>query len=247
MPLDLTVCDAAIRQDPVLYLDLTEAVRRGIGHVVDACPTGALVAFDYNTQPDQDTGFTMFALDEETAQRLAAQLPPDPNLITVHEQLSLPILERQFGLERGHSCFQLGWLSSTPLPIPDFGLTVRPLSPDHLGQVCAHYQLGSSSYMEWLLAHGMLYGAFRENILTGFIGRHAEGSMGLLEVFPAYRRQGIAGLLQRWLTNLELSQGHTPYGQVFTDNAPSLALQRSLGFQASNGVLYWATKESSSP
>lgn len=243
MPLDLTICEAAIHQDPILYLDITETIRRGIGHVVDACPTGALVAFDDDTQQAENVDFTMFALDEETAQRLTTRLPPDSRLVTVHDSFSLPILERQFGLRIGNPCTQFSWLPPDPLPLPNSDLAVRPLSPAHTEEVCAHYKLGSSSYMEWLIAHGRLYGAFEGDILTGFIGCHAEGSMGLLEVFPAYRRRGIAGLLQRWLTNLELSRGHIPYGQVFTGNAPSIALQHSLGFQSSNGVLYWATKE----
>ena len=52
--------------------------------------------------------------------------------------------------------------------------------------------------------------------------------MGLLEVLPNY------------LTNLELSRGHIPYGQVFDGNEPSLALQRSLGYQRSAGLMYWS-------
>lgn len=57
---------------------------------------------------------------------------------------------------------------------------------------------------------------------------------------PNYRRQGIATLLQSYLTNLELSRGHIPYGQVFDGNEPSLALQRSLGYQRSAGLMYWS-------
>ena len=73
------------------------------------------------------------------------------------------------------------------------------------------------------------------------MGRHTEGTIGLLEVLPQYRRQGVATLLQRFMTNLELSRGHIPYGQVFEDNIPSLALQRSLGYRISDGLLYWVS------
>ena len=47
-------------------------------------------------------------------------------------------------------------------------------------------------------------------------------------------------MLQSYLTNLELSRGHIPYGQVFDGNEPSLALQRSLGYQRSAGLMYWS-------
>ena len=45
MTTDLSICRDALNRDPVLYLDLTEAVRRQDGRVLGACPTGALVAF----------------------------------------------------------------------------------------------------------------------------------------------------------------------------------------------------------
>ena len=111
---------------------------------------------------------------------------------------------------------------------------------DHLPLVEAHYQLTDGGYLSGRIALGALYGAFDGANLAGFIGFHAEGTVGLLEVLPNYRRQGIATLLQSYLPNLELSRGHIPYGQVFDGNEPSLALQRSLGYQRSAGLMYWS-------
>lgn len=76
-----------------------------------------------------------------------------------------------------------------------------------------------------------------------FIGRHAEGSIGLLEVLPQYRRRGLATLLQSYMIGLELSRGRVPYGQVFDGNDASLALQQSLGMSRSMGPLYWAVRD----
>jgi GNAT superfamily N-acetyltransferase len=152
-------------------------------------------------------------------------------------------LERRFGLRLGQKRWQSAYLGRDLMPLPDTGLTVRQLEPRHLAQVSAHYKLSDEHYLRWLLERGALYGAFQQDELCGFIGTHAEGSVGLLEVLPQYRRRGIATMLQRFMTDLELRRGHVPYGQIFDGNEPSLALQTSLGYERSHGPLYWATQD----
>ena len=71
MTTDLSICQAALNRDPVLYLDMTESVRRGDGRVLAASPWGALVAFT-NLMDGPDYGYTMFADDEPDAAVVAA-------------------------------------------------------------------------------------------------------------------------------------------------------------------------------
>lgn len=243
MSIDLSICQEALNRDPVLYLDLTEAVRRGEGRLLAATPRGALAAFHNYEKDGQDLGFTMFADDLETAQALLALIPPKPTFITVHEALYRDELEKRFGFTRLNPCWQLGWLRTTPPPLPDAAADIRQLDQSHLPTVLANYTLTDQEYLSWLIAHGELYGAFDGGTLMAFIGRHAEGSVGLLEVLPPYRRRGLATLLQSYMIGLELSCGHVPYGQVFDGNDPSLALQRSLGMTRSMGRLYWAVRD----
>lgn len=242
MTTDFSVCQDALNRDPVLYLDLTEAVRRGDGRVLGATPHGALVAFT-NLVEGPDYGYTMFADDLETAQALCTLIPPSPGFITVHERHCLDPLKKRFGFSEINACWQVGYLHTAPLPLPDLGVEVRPLDPSHLSTVCANYQMEDEEYLDWLIRRGEMVGAFDGDTLTAFAGRHAEGSMGLLEVLPQYRRQGLATLLQSHIINLELARGHIPYGQVFDGNEPSLALQRSLGMAQSMGRLYWAAPD----
>ena len=105
-----------------------------------------------------------------------------------------------------------------------------------------NYKLEGEDYLRSLLERGQLFGGFLNDTMVGFAGRHAEGSIGLLEIFPPYRRQGFATVLERYMINQELALGHIPFGQVLTDNAPSLALQRSLGMTLSDGTLYWLSR-----
>lgn len=235
MTAGLSACRGLLAQDPVLYLDMTEPVRLGTGAVHAAFPDGALVEICI----EDEGGFSMCAASPETARKLAAMVPPSAGYLTVHEDFYFPLLEERFGYRAMRACWQVGYLEREPLPLPDLGLEVRRLEPSHLPDVERHYKLVGGDYVAALLERGALYGAFRETELWGFIGCHWEGTIGLLEVFPEHRRQGVGTLLQAYMTNLELARGHIPYGQVFDGNGPSLALQRSLGFQRSRGKMYW--------
>ena len=239
MTTDLSVCQDALNRDPVLYLDMTEAVRRGEGRVLGAAPHGALVAFT-NLIDGPDYGYTMFADDERTARSLCALLPPSPGFITVHERHYLGLLQERFGFSEINSCWQVAYLHTAPPPLPELDAEVRPLDDSHLPTVCANYQMEDEEYLGWLISRDEMVGAFDGDTLMAFAGRHAEGSMGLLEVLPQYRRRRLATLLQTHMIRLELSRGHIPYGQVFDGNEPSLALQHSLGMTQSTGRLFWA-------
>lgn len=242
MDIDLSICQEALNRDPVLYLDLTEAVRRGEGRVIAAMPRGALVAFT-NLMDGSDLGYTMFADDERTARRLFAMIPAKPGFITVHERHYSDLLKKCFGFSELNACWQVGYLRTSPLPLSNPDVVLRPLEAAHLPTVLANYKLEDEAYLAWLISRGELVGAFDGDTLMAFAGRHAEGSLGLLEVLPPYRRRGLGTLLQSHLINLELSRGCIPYGQVFDGNEPSLALQRSLGMAQSMGRLYWAVRD----
>ena len=135
--------------------------------------------------------------------------------------------------------YQAAYLRTQPPVLQDYVLAIRQLDVSDLPQVSAHYQLEGADYLCSLLDRGQLFGGFQNGTLAGFVGRHAEGSIGLLEILPQYRRQGFATALERYMIDLELSLCHIPFGQVLTDNAPSLALQRSLGMTISSGTLCW--------
>lgn len=243
MNTDLSICREALDRDPVLYLDLTEAVRRGDGQVVGAAPQGALVAFTNLGEGSANGGYTMFASDLDTARSLLSLLPEAPGFITVHETLYFDLMKECFGFGGMHPCWQFGWLRPTPPPLPESDAAVQRLGASHLPTVCANYHMESEDYLGRLIERGQLYGAFAGDTLMAFAGCHADGSMGLLEVLPQYRRRGIATLLQSYMINLELARGHIPYGQVFDGNNPSLALQQSLGMIQSTGQLFWAVRD----
>ncbi len=234
---DLSVCRDALDLDPVRYLDMTEPVRLGRATVLDADPDGALVQI--HSEGRGDSICSLFARTEERARALREHIPPETVFVICHETCSLPALAEHPGCQSVHPCWQAAWLGQELLPLPRLPFVLRPLTEDALPQVTAHYTLTDGDYLRQVLHRGELLGAFDGDALAGFIGLHAEGTMGLLEVLPAYRRRGLATLLLSHLANTELARGHVPYCQTFQDNEPSLALQRSLGFCCAKGPIYW--------
>lgn len=234
----LESCWEVISRDPVRYLDLTEAVARGDGVLVDVCPTGALARLHTYDLPGQEPGYSMFAQDLPTARRMLAQLPAGVDYIIIHEDHYIPLIQERFHLDAGKPAYQTAYLKAD-IALPQAPFDVRALSMTHLPLVLANYHLETPDYLEYLVKTGEFLGAFEGDTLVGFMGRHAEGAMGLLEVLPPYRRRGIGRLLESHMIRRELALGHVPYGQVFSDNAPSLALQRDMGLTLSQETLRW--------
>ncbi|MBR6008742.1 MAG: GNAT family N-acetyltransferase, partial [Clostridia bacterium] len=75
--------------------------------------------------------------------------------------------------------------------------------------------------------------------LVGFIGEHLEGSMGILYVFPEYRRRGFGAALQARLMARTIKQGYIPFGQVEKTNTASLLMQKKLGMTQSDRLIVW--------
>ncbi len=94
-------------------------------------------------------------------------------------------------------------------------------------------------YLEGRLRAGWLFGAYLRGELAGIAGMHAEGSMGMLSVFPEFRGHRVGMALEAYVVNASVERGFMPYAQVDVKNGPSLRLQESLGLAIAKGHLYW--------
>lgn len=223
---------AWLNRDPLRHTDMTEAIRRGLGFVAAADEKGVLLSVD-----EGYCGMLSCA-DAETALRLLAgrNFP----LLAIHQQEQETALCARLGMETWMRCRQAVYEGEQP---PAFeSAEIRLLTEEHLDFLLANYRQEDSEYLAWLLERRALFGLFREGELAGFIGKHAEGSMGLLEVLPAFRRQGIGQTLESFMIDRELRAGNRPYCQVFRENAASLALQKKLGLRLAEGLVIWLRK-----
>ena len=77
---------------------------------------------------------------------------------------------------------------------------------------------------------------------AGFIGTHEAGSIGLLQVFPAFRRHGYARLLESYMIDQQLRAGHVPFMHIVYENEASAKLQASLGAVKCTRPAIWIFK-----
>jgi tRNA (guanine37-N1)-methyltransferase len=144
------------------------------------------------------------------------------------------------GYEIHCECYQLVYTQKVPLPVKH--KDIRQLTMEHLDYVGSRYSYDGREYVEARIREGVMYGAFVEDAPVGFVGMHNEGSLGLLYVEEAYRRQGIAVSLEAYVINRMLEKGWTPYGQVIVGNEESFALQEKLGLYRSDRTVWWLEK-----
>ena len=75
--------------------------------------------------------------------------------------------------------------------------------------------------------------------MVGFVGKHLEGTMGILEILPKHRRKGYGTELEKFMINHVLEKGITPFCQVESGNEKSFKLQLKLGLKESSKRVYW--------
>ncbi|WP_455580906.1 GNAT family N-acetyltransferase [Dysosmobacter sp.] len=147
---------------------------------------------------------------------------------------------------RGHyrdimTCAQALYLKKEPVVLtPRPGVSVRPLTMEDLDFVVRNYHNPGAyaSHIRGRIAEGML-GGLADGELAGFAGVHQEGAMGLLEVLPAFRRRGLAEVLEAAVINRQLRRGRLPYCHVRVGNTASETLQKKLGLTFDSRLLYW--------
>ena len=223
---------AYLGRDPLFYMDMLEPLRRGTAELLYAEDDGVLLC-------ESGGIHLMSAAGPAAAERCFALLSRCAMLVG-HELWYKAEAARRFGLHEEQICYQAAWLAPEPPAAAPFGGELRLLGEEMAQWVYDHYShpFGGVAYMQGALRRGML-GAFVDGACAGFAGFHEEGSIGMLEVLPAYRRRGVGEALLRGAVRLALERGQYAFGQVFTDNQASLALQRKVGMSVSQERLFW--------
>lgn len=218
--------------DPILNSDLTSEIEFRGGILVEGSTQGALVS-------DQKHQFFMLSTtDEAYGRSLLTLIPQDVEIIQVcQEHLVAPAIER-FGFAGVMPCRRVAYLGSKPIEYEPT-LDIRPATPDLVPFISTYYKLHDESDLTETVERGDLWCGYKDGVFVGFIGRHPEGSMGMLYIFEEHRRKGYAQELEMFLTNHMLSLGELPRGDVKIDNEQSLKLQEKMGFTAAATLIYW--------
>lgn len=222
-----------LRRDLPLHVDMLEALRRGTAELRCALPDGVLL-----WEPESEL-WLLSAASPEASDRLLAEAG-ELSFACVHQRFTVSRLAERYDFSFQLECWQTAWLHPEPIPAPGL-FELRILTPDAAPWVNAHYHGAADElpYVRTLLERGLLTGAFEGDVCLGFIGRHSDGSVGLLSVLPEYRRRGVAEALAIDAADRELAAGRVPYGQVVCGNEPSIALHRKLGLTFSDTPVWW--------
>lgn len=224
-----------LKRDPLLYVNLTQALERDLAETVAASKEGILL------KDKTSETYMLSARTNDTALALLEKCA-DAQLLMASESFYLEEITTRMRLKLLMDCRQASYQKKEKLPVKETGAILRPLQKEHALFMQQNYTLGVElSYIQQQIETGVAFGAFYGNELAGFIGMHSEGSLGLLEVMPAYRGRGIGSALQAYAANKLLEEGYIPFAQIEKENRPSLRLQKSLGFSLTNRLVYWYT------
>lgn len=229
---------AYLERDRTRCIDMIEAIRRGRAEVLYTAPDAVLL---------MTRGWLMLLACDTVEAGISALSHRDDAAegIVAHSEAARDAVKAvvpEFG--RVNPCWQAYYAGTEPRPVPDV-CEIRPFRKEDIPFLMEHYDVVSEpEYFEERIEENELFAGYRDGKLCAFIGFHDDGSGGMLEVLPEFRRLGIGSALELFLHNEALRRGWTPYGQIFVGNEASKQLQRSLGLIVSDGEIYWMHKES---
>ncbi len=226
------------------YIHLMELLARGKARIAFRQGKNMLVRVE-NTQS--------YALYVESAD-VAGMLPelkagwlPDQELmkLAVCQKAVKDLLIVQYGLKLRKTCYQACFTRKESLRVEY--RDIRPLGETDLEYAAERYNICGKTYLQRRIQAGAVHGIYirqgEKMLLAGFIGVHENGSMGMLYVDQAYRRQGLAASLESWLINYHLKRGEIPFCQIGEENVPAIRLQEKLGLYLCSEPMWWLEKD----
>ena len=227
----LTYC----KKDPLITIDITEAIGLGLARVIAAEEKGVLVYL-----PAPSKAYYLCTDDVDTAERLCDLITEEKEMIVTHRAHEQSVIKARFVTESFEPCYNVAYLKKVPPISPVAEIVVRPMDQVDLPTALSVYTLyQAEEEMIELIQRKKLLGAYAGEKLVGFVGFHAEGAMGMLEVLPEYRKKGYGTALVCAQIDSVLQEKHVPFGQIFASNLPSLEMQKKLGFSFSEPTVVW--------
>lgn len=220
----------------LLHVDMIECIKNNEYKIIEYIEGGVLIS-------DKEEALIMLtAFNMETAKALIDKIPKGVEMLVIHQYFYCNYLKERFNVYDEMSCYQSVYTKNKPFNIEESSINVKILNEEYVESIFNNYSSKNTvdiKYIKERINTNTMLGAFINEKLVGFIGTHEEGSMGILEVLPQYRKNGIGALLQKHATNLALQQSRIPYGQVKVNNEKSIKLQKKLGFELSSEIVYW--------
>ena len=232
-------CIEFLKRDKLSHIEMIELLHRGKADILYFDKDGVLLQ-------DTDSQYYMAtAINEDGADKIVRALKNrniNCRYIVSHQEFLNNRICEAFHYHVLMQCKQAVYTRKEVLPLKKAvtdKYSFRPLTIDEAAKVTATYAYGDETYIKERIRKNAIFGLFEDEVMCGFIGIHSEGSLGMLEIFPEYRKVGLGTILETYMINYALKLGWTPFGQVEIGNEPSFALQNKLGLYLSKNCLWW--------
>ncbi len=151
------------------------------------------------------------------------------------------VLKNFKNIKKKKACYQILYREPFGVEIPE-DTTVKELPPtdENIDFVTSTYTLGfAREDIKRLMQDFTFYATYTNGELSGYIGRHDEGSIGLLEIMPKFRRKGLGAFLVDYSVKMVNEQGDIAYCNIEVNNEKSLKMHLKMNFIPSNKFVYW--------
>ena len=225
-----------LSREYLLHINMIGPITRGTALILYTADNGVMI------KETASGAFMISASSPDIGRRLvkeAYEMEPDAEMFLVHQSFMREILKEHHPRANFREVLTAAYLSTDRLPtIPE--MSIQTLDDNSVDIIMRHYSLGpSEEYIRGRIAAKDLFGAFVEGEMIGFGGIHAEGSLGMLEIFEEYRRMGYATSVAGFGVNLQLDRGLVPFSCVKVENTPSIYMHKKLGFTMSDSSVWW--------
>ena len=216
------------------HLGLAHVLKRGTGEILEENETALLLR-------DTISQIGMLACEEvELALSWLDRHADSMNILMVSNPEIGEIAFSRYGFAANMECYQVAYYGK--MPAPDNRLSLRVATLDDLPIIIEHYHMLDEDELRKVIEQKSMLFGYHEDRLVGFIGEHLEGSMGLLEIFPEFRRMGYAYSLEQAKIAEIMQKGFVPFAQIDKNNLPSLKLQEKLGMTRSDRTIMFLWK-----
>ena len=218
------------------YLGLRRVMDRGTAEIIEQSED---VLFILDTV--SEVSMLACEVDELAREVMERHRDRGITLLTTTSKAAAEYAVETLGFSGMSECYQYVYPGKKPEPDPRLRFRMADMSDfDTINEV---YHLGGPEETAKTIERGLVMMAYdQEGNLVGFIGEHMEGSLGMLFVYPEYRREGYGRSLEMASFRWSMDRGFTPFGQVYTDNLPSLELQKKIGLAIADKLVYWTWK-----
>ena len=223
-----------LEKDLIMHLDMITAMSLDGTEILYANEDGVLL-FDTFAE----THFLSCTSEESGVKIL--KLVDKSFCFAIRESFMVDHIVEKFKFKHVKGYLQSGYLSKEKVNVGNT-ITFKNLDESYSSIMREHYTIARDEYIDIVLKERRVIGGFVDGVLIGFVGTHLEGSMGMLEIFPEYRRFGYGRILAGENLNRVIDGCQIPYCQVLKDNIPSINLQKQANFTISDREVIWLSR-----